>query len=108
MAASPSLSKDVIFHCAACLRERGLLISYAERQTHCVLCQSAPLEPLELHVERPALPTIHEVLADRASSHWIKHALMASLSRDPVDAANDAELLARVLDARCRELLSRS
>jgi len=52
-----------------------------------------------------AMPTIDEVLADLATSGWMKNALLSALSRDPVDAANDAELLHRLLDAHCRTIL---
>lgn len=54
------------------------------------------------------LPTIDEILADPASSLWLKAALRSALSRDPVDAANDAEVLARVLNDHCRHLLEES
>jgi hypothetical protein len=46
-------------------------------------------------------------LRDPAASFWLKDALRSALSRDPVDAANDAELLARLLEERCRSILSR-
>jgi hypothetical protein len=49
--------------------------------------------------------TIEEILADPAASLWLKAALRSALSRDPVDAANDADVLARVLNDRCRHLL---
>ena len=42
------------------------------------------------------------VLADPATSYWLKSAIEAALSRDPVDALNDALLLAAVLDAHLR------
>lgn len=51
------------------------------------------------------LPTIEEVLADPSASFWFRNALLAALSRDPVDAANEADVLARLLDKRCREIL---
>ena len=54
------------------------------------------------------LPQLEEVLQDPAASFWLKRALQSALSRDPVDAANDAAVLARLLDARCRSLLKRS
>ncbi len=38
-----------------------------------------------------------DILNDPAGSDWIKNALKAALMRDPVDAANDAEVLAKVL-----------
>ncbi len=50
-------------------------------------------------------PTIEGVLADPAASLWLKHALRSALERDPVDAANDAEMLLRLLDDRLRALL---
>jgi hypothetical protein len=51
------------------------------------------------------LPTIEEVLRDSSASFWLKAALRSALARDPVDAANDAEVLARLLDRRCRSML---
>jgi hypothetical protein len=54
------------------------------------------------------LPTIKAVLQDPAASFWLKAALHSALSRDPVDAANESELLARLLDRRCRDILERS
>jgi hypothetical protein len=51
------------------------------------------------------LPTIEEVLRDPSASFWLKAALRSALARDPVDAANDAEILARLLDRRCRSIL---
>ena len=41
---------------------------------------------------RAHVPTIAEVLADPAASHWMKDALRSALTRDPVDVANDAAL----------------
>ena len=52
------------------------------------------------------LPTIDEILDDAAASFWLKAALHSALSRDPVDAANDADVLARVLERRCRNVLA--
>ena len=52
------------------------------------------------------LPGIDDVLADPAASYWLKRALQSSLSRDPVDAARDSDLLARLLGRRCDEVLS--
>jgi hypothetical protein len=48
---------------------------------------------------------ISEILADAATSAWLKAALRDSLGRDPVDALNDAILLATLLDAHLREVL---
>ena len=54
------------------------------------------------------LPEIQQVLLDPAASFWLKNALRSALERDPVDAANDAEVLAQLLDRRCRSILSGS
>ena len=54
------------------------------------------------------LPSIEQILADPGASGWLKAALLSALSRDPVDAANDAEVLAKVLDHRCRQMLEHS
>ena len=57
-------------------------------------------EPLEAR----DLPEIEEVLADPAASYWLQAALRSTLSRDPVDAAHDSEVLARLLERRCRAI----
>ena len=54
------------------------------------------------------LPGIDEVLADAAASYWLKSVLHSALCRDPVDAANDSEILARLLQRRCDRILSES
>jgi len=54
------------------------------------------------------LPAIEKILADPAASFWLSTALRSALSRDPVDAANDAALLARLLERRCRNILENS
>ena len=51
------------------------------------------------------LPEIKAVLQDPGASFWLRAALRSALARDPVDAANDAEVLAQLLDRRCRETL---
>ena len=45
------------------------------------------------------------ILADPAASTWIKGALQSALERDPVDALNDALLLAAALEERLRAVL---
>lgn len=50
---------------------------------------------------------IEQVLADPAASFWLKVALNSALDRDPVDAANDAEVLAQLLQQRCQQILGR-
>jgi hypothetical protein len=49
---------------------------------------------------------IEQVLADPVALFWLKECLRSSLGRDPVDAANDADVLAKLLDRRCQKLLS--
>jgi hypothetical protein len=53
-----------------------------------------------------AQPDIDQVLSDPSASDWIKRALRSAIERDPVDASNDAEVLARVLGNRCRQILA--
>jgi hypothetical protein len=48
----------------------------------------------EFHGEQPR---IEDVLHDPAASFWLKAALRTALERAQVDAANDAEVLARVI-----------
>lgn len=55
-------------------------------------------------VSKPT-PTAEDILADRASSSWILSALTSALERDPVDALNDALVLAATLDTRLRHEL---
>jgi hypothetical protein len=59
-------------------------------------------------LRRNDLPRIDEVFADPAASSWLKRALCSALCRDPVDAAQDLEILARLFEQRCDEILSRS
>lgn len=61
---------------------------------HCSKCGARDEQPL---------PTVADVLADPSVRYWVKDALCAALSRDCCDAANDAELLARVLRARAEK-----
>jgi len=46
-----------------------------------------------------------EILDDPAASDWLKAALRTALERDPVDALNDAFLLAATLEERLRAVL---
>jgi hypothetical protein len=46
-----------------------------------------------------------QILEDPASSEWLKRALRWALVRDPVDAANDAEVLFSVMKKRCDSVL---
>lgn len=47
-----------------------------------------------------AADEIAATLEDPAASDWLREALRKAMVRDPVDAANDAEVLARLLDER--------
>ena len=53
-----------------------------------------------------SLPTVQDVLDDPAASVWLKVALAKALERDPVDALNDALVLAQALDNRLREVFA--
>lgn len=56
-------------------------------------------------VEELAVPSFDQVLADPASSKWLKASLESALRRDPVDALNDALVLAAVLEQQLRSVL---
>ena len=43
-----------------------------------------------------------DILADQAASAWLRSALQSALERDPVDALNDALVLAAALDTHLR------
>lgn len=58
------------------------------------------------HNNTGEVPSIVELLFDPTSSAWLKLALRSALCRDPVDAANDSQVLARVLAKRCDDILS--
>jgi hypothetical protein len=49
---------------------------------------------------------IEDILNDINASYWLRNALTSALQRDAIDAANDAELLARLLRERADGLLS--
>jgi hypothetical protein len=51
------------------------------------------------------LPSSQEILADPAASDWLKSALKSAAERDPVDALNDALVLAATLEERLRSEL---
>jgi hypothetical protein len=52
-----------------------------------------------------ASPAAQDILADQAASSWLRSALRSALERDPVDALNDALVLAAALDAHLRREL---
>ena len=54
-------------------------------------------------MERLSMTTqklIDDVLNDPTISHWLKSSLSSALNRDPLDAANDAEMLLLILSQR--------
>jgi hypothetical protein len=50
-------------------------------------------------------PKVEAIRNDPAASCWLQDALGAALSRDPVDAAADAEALAEALRERAEAIL---
>ena len=46
------------------------------------------------------------IFKDPSTSFWLRRALTEALIRDPVDAANDADFLARFLDKRAKAILA--
>jgi len=58
-----------------------------------------------MSVAAEAMPEVRQILEDPAVSDWLKTALAEAIARDPVDALNDALLLAQTLDDRLREVL---
>jgi hypothetical protein len=52
----------------------------------------------------PSDDEIRTILSGPGTSTWLKNALTAALDRDPVDAVNDAELLAMVLGHRADKI----
>jgi hypothetical protein len=49
-----------------------------------------------------------EILDDPSASDWLKGALRSAFERDPVDALNDALVLAATLEERLRAALDLS
>jgi hypothetical protein len=52
-----------------------------------------------------ALPNSHAILSDPETSEWLKSALKSAVARDPIDALNDALVLAATLEERLRREL---
>ena len=46
-----------------------------------------------------------ELVQDETHSQWLREALQAALERDPISAANDAELLACLLKQRVMRMM---
>ncbi|ENZ77707.1 MULTISPECIES: hypothetical protein [Ralstonia] len=49
---------------------------------------------------------IQQVLNDPGTSSWLKTALRAQIQRDPVDAANDADVLAEIMREKLAEVFA--
>lgn len=47
------------------------------------------------------------VMADPSVRTWVKDAIAALEKRDPLDAADDAHLVAELMELRCGEILNR-
>jgi len=56
----------------------------------------------------PSDEEIRQILNGPGVSKWMRLALSTALTRDPVDAANDAALLAMVLDKRAAEIAAQA
>jgi hypothetical protein len=54
----------------------------------------------------PSDDDLRNIMSEPGISHWMKNALTTALERDPVDAANDAELLAIALRHRAEVIES--
>jgi hypothetical protein len=52
-----------------------------------------------------SLPPSDAILADPETSEWLKSALQSAAQRDPIDALNDALVLAATLEERLRREL---
>ena len=92
-----------------------IALDHTDGTGHIVVLNGTTDLPNEEEVRAPAmslvdlhLPSIDEVLADQTGPFCLRNALLAALSRDTVDVANDAEVLARLLDRRSREILETS
>ena len=51
------------------------------------------------------LPRSDVIIADPETSEWLKSALQSAAQRDPIDALNDALVLAATLEERLRREL---
>ena len=56
----------------------------------------------------PSDDELRQILNGPGVSSWMRVALSTALTRDPVDAANDAALLAMVLDRRAQEIATQA
>ena len=77
-----------------------LQLGTLQRTVWCLSGRSRPRSGMAEQLE------VDQVPSDPAASFWLKDAFRSALARDPVDAANDAEVLFRLLDERCHKILS--
>jgi hypothetical protein len=56
-------------------------------------------------VSATSLTSSQEILSDDQASEWLKWALQSTVERDPIDALNDALVLAATLEERLRREL---
>jgi hypothetical protein len=80
----------------------------APDQAGTIVAQLAALEGDCIDGSGAPTPTVQQVLDDPAASNWLKAALQAAVRRDPVDAANEAEVLARALAVHAEGVLARA
>jgi hypothetical protein len=59
-------------------------------------------------IEQNSMVSLEYVMHNGATSYWLKNALSSALERDPIDSANDAELLAQLLSAHCASVLQKA
>lgn len=48
---------------------------------------------------------IEQIIKDPSASYWLKDAIRSTMARDVVDAANDAEVLSAILNAKAENAL---
>ena len=51
---------------------------------------------------------VKQLMADPATSFWLRKSLTTALDRDPVDAFHDAQVLCRIVSNRAAETLERA
>jgi hypothetical protein len=56
----------------------------------------------------PSDDEIRQILNGPGVSSWMRVALSTALTRDPVDAANDAAMVALVLERRAQEIAAQT
>ena len=57
--------------------------------------------------KRDTIPTIRTIMEDPSASDWLRRTTREALRRDPVDAASEIGILAKVLDKRAGHVLAR-